>query len=167
MFMNKLLIFTLLMSLISCEDKISETQKQAPQTTTNPATPDECDNSIDYSGIETVTDITDTTSKITWAIDDSSIGYVLFKSNANSLEVIKKFAANESSFNMTGLEAQPSHKFLVRTINSTGSLDCNENFQEFNTTEKNTFISCQEIYEYYQGVKPSGVYEIDLSLIHI
>jgi hypothetical protein len=164
MFIYKLFILLSLTCLMSCEDKISDEQADNPLTTINPATEEKCDNSMNYAGIETVVDITDTTSRITWDADADSIGYILFKSVGGELEILKHFAASETSHNLIGLEAETNYKILMRTINANGRLDCNESFQEFSTTEKNTFNSCRDIHDYYLGVKPSGEYEIDTDL---
>jgi hypothetical protein len=167
MFNHKLILLILIISVTACEDKVSESSTgPAPdETIITPISDDKCDNVIDYDGISQVDDVTDSSVKISWNKDSTGMGYGLFKSVDGKLKLIKKFTnINKSSVVVNKLTPETNYRFLLRTISENGHFDCNQNFKDVTTIEKQTFISCQEIHEHYLGAKPSGVYEIDTDL---
>jgi hypothetical protein len=162
MLLTKNLTILLIFTLISCEDKVAD--NSSSNNLIAPVTEEKCDSTTIYSGISSISNITDTTVKISWDLEQSSIGYILFREENNQLKIVKKLDSSTPSFTVPSLEAESTYRFLLRTVNNKGSLDCNENFHDVQTTEKRHFISCNEIHTYYQGAKPSGVYELDTDL---
>jgi hypothetical protein len=168
MSIQKLVLLALVITFTACEDKVSESpiaEVVPDEVIITPISDDKCDNTVDYEGISDVQDITDTSVKISWAKDETGAGYALFQTQGDKLKMIRKITnINKQNITIKNLKAETDYQFLVRTISKKGHLDCNQNFKDITTTEKQTFISCQEIHEHYQGAKPSGVYEIDTDL---
>jgi hypothetical protein len=158
----KIFLFLPILLAISCKDQV--TQSDPTSSIITPVTEEKCDSSTVYDGISSISEITDTTAKISWSIDTDSIGYTLFKEENKKLTVIKNFTSSVTEHTVTGLISESNYRFLLRSINNQGKFDCNENFKDIQTTEKLIFISCNDINTHYAGVKPSGVYEIDPDL---
>lgn len=150
--------------LLGCQDRMTDSKASGDDRIINPVTEEKCDSSTLYDGITDITEVTDTTAKVSWALDPNTIGYILFRKHNDKLSIVKRFDGSISHFTVTGLDSQKNYRYLVRTVSANGKFDCNENFKDVLTTEKETFISCQEINTHYQGAKPSGVYEIDPDL---
>lgn len=160
---KRLLTTVMLLALVaSCKDKISSIDNS--QQVVTPVTEEQCDNSLEYEGIVSSTDVTDSTVKLTWTEDASSIGYTIFKDGDSGLEVVQNLPKTVLNYEVTGLSEETDYSFVVRTISVDGHYDCNEKLESITTTVKQTFNSCKEINDYYSGVKPSGVYEIDTDL---
>jgi hypothetical protein len=155
----KPLLLLSLFLVISCEDKV--VQNDPNDRIITPVTEEKCDSTTVYNGISSISEVTDTTVKISWNLDLESIGYILFQEDNGALKIIKKLSTTDSEFTVSALAAESNYRFLLRSINKSGNFDCNENYQDIQTTEKQIFISCNDIHTHYQGVKPSGVYEID------
>lgn len=159
---------SLLLFLFACEDNVSSgssggTAETAPPIIT-PVGADKCDNISDFSGVKEISEIKDTSVKLNWDGDSKSIGYTVFKVMRSGLEVVGNKASTGTSYTVRNLSEKTAYKFLVKTISSVGAYDCNQEVKEVTTVEKQTFISCGEIHEYYAGGKPSGNYEIDTDL---
>ncbi len=157
-----LMIFMLLALLVSCEDKISSTDDT--QQVVTPVTEEQCDNSLEYEGIVSSSEINDYSAKLRWTEDTSSIGYTIFKEGASGLEVVQNLPSTLLEYKVTGLAEETDYSFVVRTISVDGHYDCNKKIESVSTTQKQTFKSCHEINEYYSGAKPSGTYEVDTDL---
>lgn len=158
----KTFLFLPILLVISCKDQVS--QSDPTRSIITPVTEEKCDSSTIYDGISTITEITDATAKIAWTLDPDSIGYTLFSEDNKELTIIQNLSSTVSEYTVSGLTSESNYRFLLRTVNAEGKFDCNENFQDIQTTQKINFISCNEIHTYYKGVKPSGVYEIDPDL---
>ena len=160
------LIYLLFLSIfISCRGQESDGFVEAlppidPPVIT-PISEDKCDNNIQYAGIKDVSDITDNSAKISWHVDANTIGYTLFRVTPDKFEVVANLKADQNEFQIKNLSEETDYEFIIRTTNVLGAYDCNENSFLFRTTDKQTFTSCQEIHLYYQGAKPSSIYEID------
>lgn len=163
-----LILISLLFIFTSCKDKSSVfvEVEEVPKTDqiVTPVSEDKCDSGTKFGGIKTIADITDSSAIVSWDRDDKSIGYSLFMISEGGLKVVGHIGVNDNSFQINNLSESSSYSFILKTINKEGEYDCNENKKSFDTTEKQTFLSCNEINEYYKGAKSSGVYEIDTDL---
>jgi hypothetical protein len=157
------ILLTLALSIISgCKDKIADSNETAPTVT--PVAADVCDNNIQYTGITTNTDTTDSSTKVSWDVDLTSIGYSLFKNTATGFVLLQNFDSSQNTYSLNGLTPSTDYELVVRTISNEGKYDCNENFASFTTLVKQTFVSCNDIHTHYAGIKPSGNYQIDPDL---
>ncbi len=132
----KIIIITLLaMTLIGCEDKVFE-----PQTTTV-STPSICagtnpeldPSKIKFPGIDSVTNITQTSADINWEHIDGLHTYHIIQVTDTDRKIINSVSAPASKFTLTKLLPNTSYTLLVRAIDQRGFLDQNINMVTFRT----------------------------------
>ncbi len=159
-----LLTLIILTILNSCDDEVV-TLTSLDESIPGSGTLSGCAQS-DFTGLASALNITDTTVKIAWPSDSSSIGFSVFKrpSGNGPLELIKSVSPSTVDLTVGNLTALTDYQFLVKSISDSGLHDCNTNFLDVKTLTRQTFKSCFDIAEYYGAVKSSGEYEIDTDL---
>lgn len=83
---------------------------------------------LNFSGIDTVSDIYSTQLKLNWTHVAGAYAYYVFKVNANgSQTLINTISAPATSYIVSGLTASTSYRFWVRVTDNTGAYDSNVN----------------------------------------
>ncbi len=81
--------------------------------------------SISFNGINTITNVTDTTATINWTHVVGASTYQIFSVTASTLSFISVVTAPTSSYLLTGLSSSASLQFRVRAYDSSGDGDTN------------------------------------------
>lgn len=162
--MNWIIGCILVLSLLACKDavKVQGGDPTKPEDDLSNSCPVSCAGSNSFQGLQSSNDVTDVSAKLNWNTELGAAGYSLFKNQNGKLELIASLGSSSSEYTINSLEPETSYSFLIRSISEEGHLDCNKNYLEVVTTEKNTFTSCKEITDHYLGARPSGYYQIDI-----
>lgn len=134
---NHALLFTLMILItISCKDKITKTETQTittPGLCTSPQTPALQPSPIKFTGISSITDITNNSVTVNWpnTVDVSTYQIALLdKSNSDIIKgtkIIKTVMAPQTSAVITNLDADREYSFYVRAMDTNGLLETNYN----------------------------------------
>lgn len=86
------------------------------------------DKSINFLGIESVSDKSDTAVTLNWTPHESAISYALFNTVTGKAAFLRPVVGQStSSLVLTGLTPNTNYKFRLRMINSAGAYDGNTN----------------------------------------
>jgi hypothetical protein len=88
---------------------------------------------VSFGGISTITDVTDSTARISWSAHAQAIGYEIYRVNSASIELIEIIRAPASSFVLSNLTKSTAYTFRVELVDNQGLNDANTNDQTFTT----------------------------------
>jgi hypothetical protein len=149
--------------LIGCEDKVI--QGVADGYVDGQDNLESCSIDSEFTGVESISDIRDSSVVLNWTAVTGSLGYSIFKKAASgNLEFVETVNSGSSSYTVTKLTPLSEYGFMVKSIGENGLNDCNEKLSIITTPNKETFKSCLDIQTFYTGAVASGSYEIDVDL---
>ena len=88
---------------------------------------------VTFSGIDTISAVTDSTATINWTHVVGGVQYQVFSVSGETLTYISSVEAPTATYNLTGLTAATSYTYRVRLVDSTGLYDANTNDISFTT----------------------------------
>ena len=120
------LILVLSSVLTSCENVGTAKFDQVASTTSNGAGSSSVDNSINFAGLSSVANKTDTTITLNWTAHADASSYVVFNTISGSPVVVQTVNGQSSAtVALTGLTPNTNYKFRIRMLNSAGAYDSN------------------------------------------
>ncbi|MBT4791489.1 MAG: hypothetical protein HON90_07955 [Halobacteriovoraceae bacterium] len=132
---NLLVLSCLIITLLGCEDKVIE------PTTTYVTTPAACPptnpelkpSPINFDGLDEITNITSTSLRLNWKPREGLQFYYIILIAENDRKIIKTLEAEDSSWKISGLSPDTEYSYLVRSLDTKGYLDQNNNVRTVKT----------------------------------
>lgn len=134
--MKRLIPTILFLSLIvSCEDQLTKTDVVYRDTlSVCPGVNPEAEPSkFNFSGIEAVTNITETNATVTWQHVDGMIQYHIISLTDSSREVLQTINAPTNQFELKTLTPNTDYNLMVRAFDNEGRIDHNVQVISFKT----------------------------------
>jgi formylglycine-generating enzyme required for sulfatase activity len=91
------------------------------------------ESSISFNGIDSITNVTDTTATINWTNIGGASSYSIFSVSGSTLTFIGVVTAPTETYALTGLTPSTALKFKVRAYDSSGDGDLNNNIVSITT----------------------------------
>lgn len=122
-----ILILLLVLTVLSGCETVAKFDEVAQGSSNNSVS------SISFNGIDSITNVTDSTLNISWTHTTGAISYQVFSVNGSSLTSIGLVVAPTASFTLTGLSPSTALKFKVKAYDSNGDGDSNNNIVSVTT----------------------------------
>ena len=130
-----LYLFVLLFTLSSCElEELSVEEKV--NYTTGSLNEANLNSLLTFEGVETVSNVTDTTVSLHWSELEGAVTYLIYDISSGSPVLIQSIPAPSDSVYLDNLLSDYNYKFMVRVRDSEGQIDTNEKVISATTLEK-------------------------------
>ena len=117
----------LLLAVLSGCETVAKFDEMAQGFDSNP------ESSISFNGIDSITNVTDTTATINWTHISDASSYQIFSVSGATLTYINTVNAPTATYALTGLTPSTALKFKVRAYDSSGDGDSNSNIVSITT----------------------------------
>jgi hypothetical protein len=127
--LNFLLIITLLSSLLACENELNETKTDIVTTPTlcPPSHPELQGSQYKFNGLESFTEITQTSLKLNWKHIEGFQLYHIIEYRPEGRKVIATLKAPQEGYTIKGLTPDKEYTYMVKAFDESGYSDINLN----------------------------------------
>lgn len=142
---NLLIIFLfIIFSLTACKDNVTDESKLAQNVVIQPPAsndPDDNISPIDFDGVSSINEVTDTSFKVSWLPVDGAGSYQVFFITDDGLELKKTYDHPVDSGVISGLQPDTSYTIIVRLMDLDGRIDTNQNKLTVTTAQPVSYVN--------------------------
>lgn len=132
-FYLKLLVLSLSLQLAACGgENVDPIASEAPAS--GPVQCTSHESIINFSGLESLKSVTNTTMQLNWTNHADAKGYVIFNVTNGANIYLKFIDAPTTSTTVTGLSANTDYSFIVKSVDQEFKMDANTQIQSATTT---------------------------------